>query len=368
MREGLRRLGHDVYVFAPGFSGYKDVNEHIYRFRSVNLTSKVKYPLAIPFSRRLFPLIPRLRLDVIHTHHPFILGEVGAHFAKKLGIPLVYTFHTQFEQYAHYIPFNQDFVKMMAKQSVIAYARKCDLIICPSPQIIELLNSYGITERIEMLQNAIDLEPFAKGDGDAVRRHHGLSREDKLLIYVGRMGIEKNLGFMLQAFRNVAREVPQAKLMLVGEGPELGALRDLAGSLGVGDKVIFPGRIPYERIPDYYAASCLFVMTSTTEVKPLALLEALASSLPVVAVNACGTGDTLTHGVDGILTDLDVNAFSTEIMALLRNDDRLTALGEGAKATASKYSIHTTTERLVNLYQNLRHGSAGVDYSQSGGK
>lgn len=360
IRKGLLRNGHTAFIFAPQVPGFEEQHAGVWRFRSVSLTRKVEFPLPVPYSTRIFPLIPRLRLDVIHTHHPFLLGEVGAHFAKKLGIPLVYTFHTQLEKYAHYIPLPQDLVRKAARDYVAAYARKCDCIICPSPSIRGLLDEYGVTCRVEVLQNAVDLSSYRRADGARVRKHLGLAPERILCIYTGRMGIEKNLSFMLRAFRKVHQQHPQAALLLVGDGPLLEDLQAEARDLGLSDHVFFPGRVPYRDIPSWYAASNLFVMTSTTEVKPLAVLEGMATGLPVVAVDACGTGDTVTPGHDGLLCDCDEEAFAGILATAVSNEDLRRRLGEAARVTAETYSLETYARKLVDLYQDVGAGRSPV--------
>lgn len=353
IKTGMEARGHRVCIFAPGYKGFKDTEKDVYRFFSVNLTSQVKFPLAIPYSFRIFKMIPQLNLDIIHTHHPFILGEVGANFAKKLNIPLVYTFHTQFEQYAHYIPFNQNLVKKVTRFSVIKYAQKCDLIICPSDTILSLLENYGITTTIEHIPNAINLENFRKPDPASVREKFNISSGDKVLVYVGRIGLEKNLGFMLRAFQRALKEAPEAKLMIVGEGPELDSLKDLARRLEIDKAVIFPGRVEYTDIPAYYGAGYAFIMTSTTEVKPLALLEAMASGLPVAAISAAGSSDTINHEMDGLLTDHDMDHFVEALLRILKDRDFRDMLSAGALKTSEKYSIQTTAQRMETLFDSL---------------
>ncbi len=359
IRKGLLRAGHKAFVFAPQVAGFREQHSGVWRFHSISLTRKVEFPLPIPYSTRIFPLIPKLKLDVIHTHHPFLLGEVGAHFARSLGIPLVYTFHTQLEKYSHYVPLPQDLVRKAARDYVAAYARKCDCIICPSPSIRGLLDEYGVTCRVEVLQNAIDLSAYRKADGTAVRRELGLGPDRVLGIYTGRMGAEKNLEFMLEAFLQVHREHPEAALLLVGDGPILEELRQKVQDLGLSGHVLFAGRVPYSRIPSYYAAADLFMMTSTTEVKPLAVLEAMATGLPVVAVDACGTGDTVTSGQDGLLCECDREAYAAILRQAVTGAELRRRMGQAARLTAEDYSLETYTDKLVDLYRDVGAGRPG---------
>jgi glycosyltransferase involved in cell wall biosynthesis len=159
---------------------------------------------------------------------------------------------------------------------------------------------------------------------------------------------------MLHALRHVLRETPDLRLMLVGEGTERDDLSELTRRLGLGDRVLFPGRIEYTDIPRYYAAADLFVMTSVTEVRPLALIEAMASGLPVVAILAPGSTDTVTHGVDGLLTPDDPTPFAEAVRHLLSDDVTRTEMGRRARQTAGTYSILDTTRRLVAIYQQAR--------------
>lgn len=370
IKSGLEARGHQVYIFAPRYNGFKDAEKDIHRFISVNLTSRVKFPLAIPFSFKIFNMIPQLNLDIIHTHHPFILGEVGARFAKKLNIPLVYTFHTQFEQYAHYIPLNQELVKKVARESVTSYTTKCDTVICPSTSILSLLDEYGITAPVQFIPNAINIESFQNPDPKPVFEKYNINPDDKLLVYVGRIGLEKNLEFMLKAFKEAHNRIPSSKLMIVGEGPELGTFREMANDMGMGDCTIFPGRVEYNDIPAYYRAGYAFIMTSTTEVKPLALLEAMAAGLPVVAVSAAGSKDTLTDDFDGILTDHDIEKFTGALIKILEDRKTRDRLSEGASETSRKYSMQNIAGRLEELFVRLinEHQLMGKNLAAGSGK
>lgn len=348
---GLRRQGCNVYIFAPQFFGYKDTETDIFRYHSINLSTKVKFPLAIPISGRIWKVLHNLNLDIIHTHHPFILGEVGAYFAKKFNLPLFFTFHTQYEQYSHYIPFNQELVKKLARVSVVNYAQKCDTILTPSEMILGVLKNYGIKKPVILFSNAIDTEKFRVMNRKKARKLLNLNPADKILIYTGRIGLEKNLAFLVQAFKRVNEEEPNTKLLLVGDGPEEAALKKLVKELKLKEKVIFAGKVEYSEIPKYYIASDIFVMTSVTEVKPLAILEGMAAGLPVVAVSAAGAKDTVTHGVDGILTNLDLDEYTQELLKVVKNSELCEKMGEAALLTSEKYSIDKASQKLLSLYE-----------------
>jgi 1,2-diacylglycerol 3-alpha-glucosyltransferase len=350
IKQGLAKRGHRAYVFAPAFNRYRDEEEDVYRYPSLNLAAKVNYPVAIPFSASISAQIPKLNLDIIHSHHPFLLGKVGATWAKRLNLPLIFTFHTQYEQYAHYIPLPRSLVRSISRALVTGYTRQCSYIITPGTSIVQLLDSYGIRENVYHMPNAIDLERFSSPPREEIRTRYGIQDDEMLLIYVGRMAVEKNLGFMLQAFAMIRGKAP-ARLMIMGEGPELENLKGQTRSLNLEKSVIFTGGIDYREIVPYYGAADIFIMTSTTEVKPLALLEAMASGLPVVAVAAHGSSDTIIDGENGYLTEENLAQFTEKVLFLMTHGDTLLSMREKARDKARGYSIDSTTEKLVELYQ-----------------
>ena len=345
IRKGLLSQGHTPFLFAPRFPGFREQHAGVYRVSSVSLSRQVQFPLPCPWTPCLEAHLRKLKLDVLHTHHPFLLGRT----ALGRGLPVVFTFHTQYEQYAHYVPLPQALVRWGARHFVTEYARRCNLIICPSPVLYELLQrTYRLPTRLEVLPNAIDLSAFEGVDGSSIRRELGFTEGEVVALYAGRMGLEKNLSFLLRAFARVRN--PLARLVIVGDGPVLSDLRREAQGLAV----TFTGRIPYSAMPRYYAAADFFAMSSTTEVKPLVVLEAMASGLPVVAVAACGTEDTITHGRDGLLSACAQDEFMAILEQAFEMADMRSRMSAEAARTARSFSIEPYTKRLVELYGSLK--------------
>lgn len=360
IRRGLQQNGHTPFVFAPEVRGHSDEHAGVFRFPSLAMSRRVEFPIPIPYSAKLFRLLRKMKLDLIHAHHPFLLGDVAANFARKKGVPLVYTFHTQLEQYSHYIPLNQEMVKGVARSRVSGFAQKCDLIIAPSPAIRHLLDSYGITTRVVTLPNAIETARFTQPQERHLWRQR-LELPDSALVAlsVGRLGREKSLDFLLQAFARLESPAHEPRyLVLVGDGTERDRLIQLARQLGVRERVRFPGSIPYSEMPSVYAACDLFTICSTTEVKPLVVLEAMASGLPCLAVAACGTADTLHHGEDGWLCQCDLEAFTAGWERLARDPELRGKLGSRARLTARNYSLEAYLSRLLELYQETIQATA----------
>jgi 1,2-diacylglycerol 3-alpha-glucosyltransferase len=352
-RRGLEDAGHEVAIFAPDYYGFVDQEHRVFRYPAIELTRQVKFPVAIPFSTRMARELADFKPNIIHTHHPFVLGRTGSWASRWLGVPLVYTFHTQYEQYAHYIPLPETFVRWVTRTTIRSYVQRVDVLTTPAASVAELLRSYGVKREVSILTNPIDLSLYQNNDMGDLRR-----REDngqRTLLYVGRLGQEKNLYFLLESFSRVMTAFSDKsliRLMLVGDGPEKANLEHYAFSLGLKNSVQFVGMVDYEEIPKYYRAADLFVMASTSEVKPLVLIEALAARLPVVAVAANGSSDTLTHGYDGLLTSENRDEFADAVIGLLEDNERREIMGRNAGLTAKDYGLANVTQRLLEIYES----------------
>lgn len=347
----LLNEGHQVQIFAPAYKGWHDHDPNIHRFPAVNLSTQIYFPIAIPLFYNVHPLLKRFQPDIIHNHHPFILGKVGLQQAKQLQIPSVYTFHTQYEQYSHYFPMPQKFVRWAGKKMIHNYTRQVDLLLAPAESIVSKLKEYDVQREIEVLPNPVNFELYQNLDRTSIRTQYNLG-DCKLLLTVGRLGKEKNLEFMLQSFFILLRKSSMdLRLMIVGAGPEERFLRDYAENLGMIDRVIFTGMVNPEQIPHYYAAADLFLMTSTTETFGLVMIEALASGLPVIAVKANGSQDLIHHGVNGLLTIEDAEKFAEAIQTLLEDQALHHKISKKAREFANHYSIKNLTNQLIMFYE-----------------
>ena len=351
----LRDKGHAVYIFAPDFKNYRDEGENVFRYRSINLTHDVEFPIAIPFSFKTGKILAQFKPDIIHVHQPFVLANAAYYYSKKFNIPIVFTLHTQYEMYSHYVPLPPDIVKYFCRNIVKRFAEKTDRVTTPAESIANLLRQYGVQKQIEVIPNAINIDSYKEISLDVIndmRSKLGLKSE-KVVLYVGRIAPEKNLEFLVDSFELAHKRNTVAKLLIVGDGTFLQQLKNYVDSKGLNDSVIFTGNVEYKKIPVFYMLSDIFAITSTTEVKPLVILEALAANIPVVAVNAPGAMDTLTDGFDSILTKECIHEFSDGIVKLLEDYSFYKKLKAGTCVTADKYSINTVSNEIVNMYKRL---------------
>jgi len=356
-QRGLVERRHEVFIFAPACRGYEDDEENVFRYPAIDLPETLNASLALPFSPRISQLLPTLGLDVIHSHHPLIMGNEAARVARKLRVPLVFTCHSRYEDFSEYVPVGQlgdPLVKTAIRHLVTEYVNDCDLTVCPSRHVMRLLEEYGVSQPMEIIPTPVRLDAFGRGEGAWVRQKHGLDAGERVLVYVGRLALEKDLPLLLRAFRRVLAQEPGCTLLLVGSGPEEKHLRRLVEELDIGERVVFVGHVKHVQVPDYLAAADLFTLTSWSEVQPLSVLEALAAGLPAVAVRTLATAELLTPGVDSVLVEADEAVFAAAVLRLLRDEEQRATLAQQARRTAQRYSIEACAEKLEQAYERAR--------------
>ncbi|GFP25218.1 1,2-diacylglycerol 3-alpha-glucosyltransferase, partial [Candidatus Hakubella thermalkaliphila] len=280
----LMRQGHEVHIFAPRFPGYKDDGNHIHRFPSVDIFFIEGYRLAIPTLWEIMATIRKLKLDIVHSHDPFPLGLVALRVSRAESIPLVHTYHTLYEEYLHYLPRIIRLRKKRVERISRIYCDRCDLVLSPSERIRELLIKYGVGSRIEVLPTGVDLHEFESLLPGEEEEAQEKKNKDIRLIYVGRVAKEKNIEFLFDVMDKVRSRVPRVVLRVVGGGPELPHLKRVCQESELADIVSFSGFVDRKGVVKELRQSDIFVFSSLTETQGLAILEAMATGLPVVAV------------------------------------------------------------------------------------
>jgi glycosyltransferase involved in cell wall biosynthesis len=352
MRRGLEALGHEVVIVAPRMAGADDSGAPVIRVPAIPAPTYPDFALPLPLGPVLTRRLLDLGLHVFHAHHPFLLGVSARRLARAASRPLVFTYHTLYERYAHYVPLPAGMVARRAIRWSAAFADTADLVLAPSDFVARRLRAQGVRRPIDVLPTGVDLDRFRPGDRAAARSALELSASDRILLYVGRLDREKNLRFLLDAVSRVA--APPTRLLLVGRGTLSTTLRRLATGLGLGDRVEFRGGVAPDRVARYYQAADVFVFASTTETQGLAVLEASASGLPVVAVRASGIEEVVAEGVSGLLVPEDATAFAAAVSQLLADADLAAKLAIGGREAAMPLGSTAVVPRLVDAYRRAR--------------
>jgi 1,2-diacylglycerol 3-alpha-glucosyltransferase len=357
LRRGLQARGHEVWTFAPRFAGVTDADPRIVRFPSVPAATYPEFALPIPWVPRIRRQVRGLDLDVFHAHHPFLLGPAARRLARRRRRPLVFTYHTRYEKYAHYVPLRRPLVEAAALRLSSRFAARADAVIAPSALIRDQLRARGVTVPIAIVPTGVDLVRFRPADRAAARQALGLPPRDPLVLYVGRLDREKSVDRVLLAFDRLAGTLGRAHLWLVGQGKEAEALSRMTTHLAAGDRVHFAGVRSHEGLATWYQAADLFLFASETETQGLVLAEAAACALPAVAVAAPGCDEVVRDGETGILTKADPAALAEAAIGLLLDADRRAAMGARARQVAEQsFDVTQQIGRTLEVYESLAGG------------
>lgn len=346
--------GHLVHIFCPEYPHMHSLKEEgVYRFISVPWPTMTDFSLPIPISTNLNKKIEHLGLDIIHVHSPFLLGRLGARAARHHKLPLVFTFHTLYEQYVHYFPFVETTSKKVIKAIARNFSNSCNVVVAPTQLVEDYLRSIGIDTAVVKIPTGIDMGEFKDLDRDWLRNNYGVRPEEKVLLFVGRLGKEKNVAFLIKSFQVVLKSISDCRLVLAGKGPQEDFLRQLCRQLGIENKVIFTGELSRQQIVHCYASSDLFVFPSVTDTQGLVIGEAKAAGVPVVAIRAFGPAEMVKDNEDGILTELSLPAFTEAILKLLKDRDLYARMKKQSLINAPLISSSICSECMLEVYQDL---------------
>ncbi len=357
-RKGLEKIGQQVFIYAPYVKGYKEKETNIFRFRSLKMFDKSQLYLAFPFFPKNYPSkITKFKLDIAHAQSPFSLGLLAKYIAQRQNIPLVYTHHTHYPEYVKFYLKEKLLLPYLAQALSSWYSNMADAVISPSHKMKRLLEDYGVKRPIYVLPNGVDLDLFKKSEEEKIRlkKKYGIASETKILLFVGRMTKEKNLEFLLKAFKEILKKTKTPTLLfMVGPGPYLDNLRQLGDELGISQFINFTSSVVSSKIPEYYKMSDIFLFSSLTDNQPLVILEAIASSLPVVALKDDALEGTVIHKKNGFLIEeQDSKIFAKRVLELLSNIFLYEKFSKASLKIAANFSEENQAKKLLVIYKKI---------------
>jgi glycosyltransferase involved in cell wall biosynthesis len=305
---------------------------------------------------RTLDALPHGTFDLVHIHTPFIAHYAGVRCAQRAGVPCVATYHTFFEEYLHhYLPvLPRPVSRFLARSFTRSQCAAVQALIAPSEPMRVVLEAYGVRTAIHVLPTGLAPDRFRSGDGRAFRAAAGIAADRPLVTYIGRVAHEKNIGFLLQMFVEVLKSVPDALLVIAGEGPAREALRAEVAQRGLGAHVHFAGYLERDSaLLDCYAAVSVFVFASRTETQGLVLLEAMAQGVPVVSTAELGTCSTLP-GSGALIVPEERFAFAAAVVRVLGDAQLRADMGARGRAHARTWSSVAMARRLADIYTALR--------------
>lgn len=353
----LERLGHEVIIIAPDYGRQEGDDPCLRRIpaRVVMFDPEDR----MMHKRRILDLADELRrqdVDVIHIQTPFVAHYAGVELSRDLNVPRIETYHTFFEEYLfHYVPYlPASWLRYAARRFSRAQCNEVDAVVVPSIAMRDILAGYGVTTPTEVLPTGIQLEQFEGGDGARFRAVHQIPRERPLLLHVGRVAFEKNIGFLLRMVKRVKAEIADILFVIAGEGPATVALRREARDLGVEGNVLFVGNMQRDtELLDCYRAANVKVFASRTETQGLVLLEAMALGVPVVSTAVMGTTDVLQPGCGAEVVREDEQEFAAAVVRVLVDQDLASRLGKAGREYVKSWAAPVMARRMVDLYRHV---------------
>lgn len=358
--EELRRRGHSVHIFTSGAPGYRDADPNVFRFRSVVTPWAKGYPLAVP---PFYPMLFEFRkheYDIVHTHTPYTVGFVGLRWAQSHGIPIVSTYHTLYDRYAHYVPFlPRRYARYKIAKHTNYYYNRVNQVITPTEASLRWLQRHSVYAPITVIPTGIVRRRMV--DRGEARLQLGIDPLHRIMLYVGRLADEKNLDTLFSAACLVFDADPQARLWLVGDGPYRDACANIVRSMEIGDRVRLVGAVPRSDVETYYSAADAFVFSSVTETQGLVVQEAMLHGLPSVVVQGGGASAALKDGVTGFIVKNDPTAIADRVMDLFEDERLYAEISEAAAREAREFTVQAMTDRTIEVYH--RAMAAGSPYA-----
>ncbi|MDX9913487.1 MAG: glycosyltransferase [Candidatus Moranbacteria bacterium] len=355
-RREFEKRGHNVYIFAPYNIGYKDKNKNVFRYPSIDIKYKIRFPLPIPYSRKIDREIKKLKIDIIHSQHPNLLGWVAINWAEKKNVPLVFTWHTIYDQYTHYTPF---IPKQLAKGWVINnsvnYANCTDKIIIPTISVKKIIENWGVNnENIEVIPTGVDIKMFSNVNSVRIKEELAIDDDKKIILSISRLTEEKNVIFLVKEVIKVLKKDPDAVFILGGDGYLKNDLIKIINKAKVGKQVFLVGLVDKEEVKNYLNLADVFVYASKSETQGTIITEAMYMGLPIVALKALGVSDLITSGKTGILVSTKERNFDDNIFKLLSDKGLAKYLGENAQKEArEKYTSEVCAGKMLEIYEEL---------------
>lgn len=373
LADSLRDLGHTVYVFAPDYKSPMDDDEYTFRFP----TMRHKIAGVIPIPNLIYSdvkkTISTLDIDLIHVHHPVMIGNVATRLGKEFHIPVVFTYHTRYEQYLHYLkPFgylqNKASQGNLMEASIIDFAQrqviqrylnhfleKCDMVFAPTKSIQDYLKPFRIDTPISIVPTGLPHVCFENHIEATDIREKYLQGKQYLFCTVSRLAKEKNLSFLLRGVAAVKEQLGDIfNLLILGEGPEKENLIALSRILKIDGNVFFIGEVPNQEISSYHQACDMFLFSSKSETQGIVLLEAMAAYLPVFAIRATGASDVVVSGENGVLSSDSITEWVESLISILRNPAVVMKMKSSARNTALLYDEKSIANQILEHYAYLK--------------
>lgn len=368
LKQGLEKLGHKVYVVT--------VNSENFHYKKEDDVLMIPgVPIGIMDFRMtsLYPIkaqkiIKSWNLDVIHTHTEFGVGSFARLIAKQYNIPLVHTYHTMYEEYIYYITkgyFDGASKKLVEYLTLFLCDKTVEELIVPTKKTYDLFKEkYKVKRDVHIIPSGIDVTRFYKENIDkekleVLKKDLSIKKDDFIILYVGRIAKEKNIEFLINNLKDITKKIAKAKMVIVGDGPDINDLALLVHQNKLDKKVIFTGKVPWSDIPKYYQLANVFVTSSKTETQGLTVIEAMAASKPVVAIKDESFLLVMTDKQDGLFFETE-EEYKDLIYKIYNDKKYADMIAKQARITANQYNPVVYAKRVLKIYESVINKDTNV--------
>lgn len=367
--EEYRSRGHRVLVVAPEFPDMPENETDVVRVPAIQNFNASDFSVVLPIHPPLTATLDAFGPDIVHSQHPFLLGMTAVRIARRRGLPLVFTHHTLYEQYTHYVPGDSPALKRFTIELATRYANLSDQVFAPSESIRDLLLARGVTTPIEVVPTGVRLEHFAVGDGPAFRVRAGIPEDAFVVGHLGRLAPEKNLEFLTQAVARFVARHPHAHFLVIGTGPAETILREGFARAGLDARLHIAGILEQQALADALHAMDVFAFASLSETQGMVLTEAMAAGLPVVALDAPGAREVVKDRENGrLLAEAPPAEFSAALEWIAGLPPAaLEGLKHAALDTAEAFSMPRSADKALACYESLTPRSSAESAEDESG-
>lgn len=364
--EDLRKMGHNVLIIAPTFEGYDEKSERqneILRVPAIQNFNGSDFSVRIALPFLIDEKIDEFQPDIIHSNHPFLLGDAALRAAHRRELPIVFTHHTRYEDYTHYVPLDSKLLKKYVINLATEYANYCTGVIAPSGSIKKLITNRGVKKPVKVIPTGVDMEFFKQGNGRDYRNKIDLSVDTLVIGHVGRLAPEKNLSFLARSVAEFLKDKDKAVFMVAGSGPDESTIQQIFKEKNIADKLVMPGTVKGDELSDFYNAMDIFVFASKTETQGMVLTEAMAAGKPVVALEASGVRDVIRDGENGYMLPEYASAeeFADAIKKLAGSMKNTDHWQKAALKTANEFSRQNSAQKVKQFYKLMISRTNGTN-------
>ncbi len=353
--EEYRKRGHNVLIVAPEFENMEENEEDVIRVPALQKFNGSDFSVPLPIPGILTDKLETFNPDIIHSHHPYLIGDTAVRIAMKYALPLFFTHHTFYEKYTHYVPADSPALKRFVIALSTGYANLCDRVFAPSESLASIIHKRGVESPIDILPTGVDIEYYKTGDRNRIRRERNIEKDAFIIGFVSRLAPEKNIDFLSRAVMSFVKKHKKSHFVLVGSGPSENTICEMFKKGGVEGQLHLLGTLNGRELVNAYHAMDVFVFASKTETQGMVITEAMAAGLPVIALDANGVREIVCDYYNGrILNKEDESDYVNALDWFVSLDTQEhTTLQQNAVETARRFSKERCADHAIEVYKSV---------------